>query len=263
MKIVYATYLDHQEKIQYPINFIKKQNPDMLVYCSDRENKEYLRGQGVESIICGIKIVNPGSIATAQNVCLEDAFKRTEADYVVWVQADTYITEEGYRIIKKACIPGNEDKSFALNVKHIRLFHICQSDYYGVTIFGKNHKGRFVLDGAWTTHTGDVADSRLGSECCTIDIGYITIEQCKRHLKQHKKTWGNSNNFLIRVERDELTDKEFVHGYLKMCNVFSVIQEGDIYHKLITEMGLVDEFIKTRELAFDGVFSQFGLLVYY
>ena len=262
MKITYATYLDHQKDIGYPIEFLMSKIPNLKVYCSDQENQDFLAHQGVDAEIIGISIVNPGSIAQAQNKSLDRAFETEEADYVVWVQADTHITEEGFDIIKKVCIPGNESKSFALNVKHLRLFHICQSDYYGVTIFGRDHKQRFVLDGAWTEYTGDTGDSRLGSECATIDIGYITIDQCKRHLIKHKTTWGNNNDFLKKLVGGKLSDKEFTQEYLKRSNVHGVIQEGDIYHDLIMEMGYGEEYSYTLDLAKDGKYTKFGILAY-
>lgn len=254
MKIVYATYVDNQKEINYPVKFILQEIPDMIVFASDQENRDYLQSQGVESRIIDQKIIAANDISIAQNKCIDEIFKTEDADFVVWVQADTYITPEGRHLINKFCISGNEDKSFALNLTHLRLFHICHTDYFGVTIFGKNETARFTGDGAHTPITGQNADARLGSNTASIDIGYLTIKQCRDHLAQHKKTWNSGDDLA------NLSNRTFIEQFLKRNDVMGMIQYNDIFHQLIVKLNLINDYNYVKIVAHNFSFSQYGRL---
>lgn len=251
-KIVFATYIDNQKEIEYPIRFLLSENPMLIVFSSDEENMKCLAEQEVMSTVIGKKIQSPSDIALAQNACIDYVFEKMNADFVIWQQADTYITEEGYEIIKKFCVQGNEHKSIALNNKHIRLFHLCHTDYFGVTVFGKEHKHRFINDGACTEHTGGNQYYRMGSDNASIDIGYLSIEQCRKHLSQHKKTWGGGNDF------SELSDKKFCEQFLRRNDVFGIIKKGTLNYELLRKLKLLTEYEQVKEFVSDVTLSEYG-----
>jgi len=88
MIIKYATYVDNQERVNYPLNFILSKIPNLIVYTSDQENYNYLKNNGIESKIINYKINEPIDISIAQNKCIDDLFKDESVDFVVWNQAD-------------------------------------------------------------------------------------------------------------------------------------------------------------------------------
>lgn len=241
MRIVYATYIDNQKEIEYPIVFIKSKITDLIVYCSDEENRQYLESQGIKAKAIGIKIKSPIDISIAQNKCIDDIFLVNVPDFVVWIQADIYINKKGYEIIDDFCIPDNFDKTCALGLMHIKLFHHCGFSYYGVNVIGKNawERIKYTDDGAYL---GSGGADYCAKEDSTIDIGYMTIDQCRRHMKQHKITW-NSDDIA-----SSLNDKEFVKTVIKRHNHAGLITEDSPYFELIKEMGLVDEYYKLKSL---------------
>lgn len=243
-KIVFATYIDNQKEIQYPIAFIydaiTKKGYDMIVFASDEENKLALDRYGAVNI--DFKIKTHLDISTAQNKCIDSVFAVEKPDFVVWVQADTFITKEGFDIIDAHCTKGLEHLCFALKVQHLRLFHVCHSDYFGVTVIGRKSKERFIGDGAFTPNSGK---NQIGSNSATIDIGYLTIEQCKMHLNMHQKTWSKQCKFL------NLEEREFSKSFLKQNDVYRMIQEDDEFYHILVDMGLVQKFNAFKRIAPD------------
>ncbi len=241
MKVIPATYVDNQAEIQYPLKYIVSKMPDMRVYCSDEKNKEYLRLQEIEAKIIGVKIKIPLDISIAQNKCVQDIFDNENPDFVVWNQADIHITEKGYKIINDFCIPENTGQTCALGLMHIKLFHHCGHSYYGVNVIGREawERIKFTGDGAYLGAGG--ADY-CAKEDASIEIGYMTLDQCRNHMKQHKITWNSESNVC------DLSDKDFVKEIIKSNNYAGLIQEDSEYFKLIQDMGLVEEYNKIKSL---------------
>ncbi len=241
MKIVYATYIDNQEEIDYPIKFILSKIPTLIVYCSDEKNKNYLKTQGIESKIIGVKINSPIDISIAQNKCIDDIFETTNTDFVVWNQADVYITEIGNKIISDFCTEENISRTCSLGLLHLKLFHLCGFSYYGINVIGKKAWTdiKFTGDGAYL---GDGILDYSSKEYASVDIGYLTIEQCRRHLNQHRITWNSDDNICNE------DDSDFVKTIIKNHNYNGLITEDSEYYALIKEMNLVDEYNKVKSL---------------
>ncbi len=244
MKIIYATYIDNQKEINYPLDLLIKEIPNLFVFISDvNELSHFLKTQNtsVERQVIDFKIKSHLDISTAQNKCIDFLFNKLEADFVVWVQADTYITKEGFELIKHACDINNKSICVSLRVRHLKLFHVCHSDYFGVTIIGSKSKERFIGDGAYTQNSGK---NQLGSEDCTIDIGYLSVEQTRAHLTRHQTTWGKKESIL------SMNDKDFTKALLKRQSVEKMITEKDeLYYSLIVKMGLVAQYNSFERIA--------------
>jgi len=243
MKIAYATYVDHQAEIQYPIGFLKSKIPHLLVYASDDENRRVLLTQATEAKVIGIKINSPGDIATAQNACISDLFANTDADYVIWNQADIFITDRGHQIIKDFCVPENLENTQALGLLHIKLFHYAGFTYYGVNIIGKKawERIKFTGDGAYL---GSGGADYCSKEHSSVDIGYLSIDQVRRHLSKHKQTWVSNDNV------HELPTREFVTEFLRRHNDGGLIEQGSEHFKLIEDLGLTGEYFKIKEMIY-------------
>ncbi len=91
MKVVYATYIDHQEDIHYPIAYLKHKCPELHVFCADQRQQDILSESGIASEILGIGIIVGTDIPIVQNECIDRVFKTENADFVIWQQADIYI----------------------------------------------------------------------------------------------------------------------------------------------------------------------------
>ena len=240
MRICYATYIDNQAVIGYPIKFLLSEIPELKIFCSDEtERKELQRELGVVNITpIGVKIKAPADIATAQNKCLDMLL--SNFDFVVWIQADIFLTEEAKRIIKEVCLERNLHGAFSLKTRHLRLFHVAGTTYFGVSIIGRNCEGRFVGDGSHIQ--GAVS---LGSDDCTIDIGYLSIPQYKRHLRQHAKTWQSDNH------NYEWSDELFVKDILAPHTgngLNGLIQQGSYYWTLVEKLGMIDDYNYVKQL---------------
>ncbi len=231
MKITHATYIDHQSEIQYPIAFLKQCNPRLIVFTND----DYKLGIPVWH---GINI--PGDISIAQNKCCQFLFDEGY-DIVVWQQADIYITEIGKQRIKEFVEIGDLSACLALNMTDFKMFHHCGYGSYGVNVIGKkaweHPNNHFTGDGGFLGHAGAASCYVRDS---TINIGYLSIEQCRRHIRRHKITWSSNDPIC------EWSDEEFVKAFVARHNVNGMPGYDTIYYKLFVEMGLYDEFERVK-----------------
>src|ERR1035437_8058260 len=125
MKIAYATYVDHQEEIVYPIDFLSSKIPGLIVYCSDKENQLQKDWRIIDH-----KITIPLDISIAQNKCVSHVFGTTDVDFVVYLQADIYITNIGHEIISDFCKLVNLNKYLALILTLFKFFHNGGSTHF-------------------------------------------------------------------------------------------------------------------------------------
>jgi hypothetical protein len=249
-KVAYATYVDHQPEVNYPVKFIKDEIPQLKIFCSDKRNQDYLKAEGLtaESIERGIN--EAMDISIVQNICIDKLFADPSVDYVVWIQADTFLTPEARTIIREFCVEGNEHRNIALRVRHIRAFHKAFSTYFGPNVFGRNSTSRYTGDGAYTGKDGqDQGGSEIvGSDDCCIDIGYLSIPQFRKHIAQHDKTYLAGSDHGTK----NLTDREFLKhmidnkGYY--TDVEGLIEPDSIYYPLIEKLGLVDDYKYAKSL---------------
>jgi hypothetical protein len=65
MKIIFATYVDKQDIIEYPVWYLKKADPNLMVFGSDQHNANHLAKSNIQSRIIGFNIKEPSDIATA------------------------------------------------------------------------------------------------------------------------------------------------------------------------------------------------------
>lgn len=245
-KVAFATYIDNQEIIDYPVKFLMEQIPDLMVFVSDHAEADYLRSQGVNPkhnfYIINQKIKSPLDISKAQNTCVNAVFAHG-FDFVVWVQADMYPTAEAMNIVKRVCVPGNEDVAYGLTVRHLRLFHVSTINNWGVTILGNKCPDRFMYDGA---HVGTAGNPAIGGPDAVIDIGYLSITQYKNHLRQHVKTWNSDNhNYLLT---DEEFVKEIVDYNKKNVGLYDYIQKDSLYYKIVKSLNMEAEYEKVKQI---------------
>ena len=242
MIIKYATYVDNQERVNYPLNFILSKIPNLIVYTSDQENYNYLKNNGIESKIINYKINEPIDISIAQNKCIDDLFKDESVDFVVWNQADIQLTDLGKEKLNNFCIKENRDKHLALSLLHIKLFHLCGYSYFGINAIGRESwVNKFTGDGAYIGN-GNENYTQKDYKAETIDIGYLTIEQCKKHLSSHKNIWKNNND--IHLFSNDIFVKEFV----KRNNFEGLIKENSEFYYLIEEMNLTEQYKEVCKL---------------
>lgn len=236
MIIKYATYVDNQKEIEYPLKFILSKFPDLIVYCSDEENYNYLKVNGIESKIIGQKIYKPLDISIAQNKCIDDIFLDESVNFVIWNQADILITDLGKKIISNFCIKENINKSIALSLLHIKLFHLCGYSYYGVNIIGRDSWiNKYTGDGAYIGNgINNYNSDNYKAE--SIDIGYMSINQCKKHLLSHKNIWNKNDDIHL------LDDYNFAKEFIKRNNFEGLIKKDSDFYYLINEMNLESDY---------------------
>ena len=244
MITLYATYIDNQKEIGYPIHYLTNTNPNLVIFTSDKENQNYiLNSTSHHSNIIDFKIKNPGDIATAQNICIEKLFSLYGVDFIVWQQADIFIMPKGTSLIEEFCVEKNLDQTMALGLMHIKLFHNCGYSYYGVNVIGRKawQRIKFTGDGAYL---GSGGADYCAKEDATLDIGYLSTDQCRRHMAQHKKTWTSNDN------THELPDDEFVKEVLRKHNYSGIIEKDSDYYKLIVHMGYEEEYEKVKKIMY-------------
>lgn len=245
-KIAFATYIDNQDVIGYPIKFLLEEIPDLKVFCSDHSEADVLKFQGVKPkdnfYIINQKINSPRDISSAQNVGVNACFAHGY-DYVVWIQADMYPTKEAMNIISRVCVPGNENVAYGLTVRHLRLFHVSTINNWGVTIIGKKCNDRFMYDGA---HVGTAGNPAIGGPDSVIDIGYLSITQYKNHLRQHAKTW-NSDNHNYQLPDEEFV-KEIVDYNKKNVGLYDFIKKDSSYYKIVERLNMVEEYETVKQI---------------
>lgn len=244
MKTVWATYTDKQEIIQFPVGFLKSEIPQLLVFASDEKEKKYLLSQGVPSAVIDFKITDKYSIATAQNLCVDKVFKELNADFVVWLQADTYPTQEARKLIED--FTGNAQnlgKCIDFKVRHIRLFHtLNDSTHFGCTVIGRHCPSRFVFDGCSVENV-----KTIDTEDLCVDIGYLSIEQTRRHLDSHADVWKFGEKYNPPAD-DKLFALHLLERNKLGENLGGIIEEGSHYFDLICRMGLEKEYEKVKEI---------------
>ncbi len=126
---------------------------------------------------------------------------------------------------------------------HIKLFHHCGFSYYGTNVIGRDawKRIKFTGDGAYLGSGGaDYCEEDYND--ATIDIGYLTIDQCRRHLRQHSKTWNSDDT--IFNEGDE----KFVKTIVSRNSHMGFMGEDSKYYELFKEMDLVDEYEKIKSI---------------
>lgn len=237
MNIKVATYVDHQKEINYPIDFLKSVNPALIVYCSDENNQ-----LNEDWRIIGKSIKEPNDISIAQNECIDDLFNHG-ADFVVWQQADVYISKIGQGILDEFCKIKNLNETLSLRTTMFRLFHHCGWTDFGVNAIGKEAwkatRNKFTGDGAYLGTAGAETNPTLDA---AIDIGYLTIEQCRNHIKRHKITWQAKDDII------DLSDNEFIKAFVKRHNVKGIVSQNSEYYKLFCRMGFEREYHKIKEI---------------
>ena len=250
MNIKYATYVDHQAEIQFPVEFLSKGIPGLLVYCSDAENQKVLLSSGVSAEVVGFKISSPSDVGDAQNLCVDRVFRDHNPDFVVWVQADMCVTSVGHEKIREYC-EGNLgcDGAACLRIHHLRLFIPTIGTVFGVTVIGRNSRERFLGDGAYVG-VFDVIEPP-GDVPLVVDIGYLTIEQYKRHRRRHIITWADDRN--ERAKRaDGFGDLEYLEFVLDRDKDIlvdnKVVPRGSYLHDFIVNMGLGSEYDRVERL---------------
>ncbi len=130
---------------------------------------------------------------------------------------------------------------YSLRLIHFKLFFIYGYTYFGVNIIGRHawsDGARFTGDGAYIGAGAPLADDRIAS----VDIGYLTIQQCKDHWRRHKITFASDDTSF------EVDDLEFVRLIKDKYNWDGWMSEDSEYYELIKDIGLIDEYNRTKEL---------------
>ena len=243
MKTVWATYLNNIPEIPYPIGFLKSQLPDLIVFCGTEKDKQYLLSQGIPSICIDYPIKCKEDISAAQNICVDKIFNQLDCSFLVFTQADIFITEEGHRLIKEWCVEENLGKVADLKVRGVRLFFLTKSHHYGVTLWGRGaeKKHRYIGDGSYVN---DFKTLESSEDTC-VDIGYLSIENSRAHIKKQCETW-NLPHVVVSDDNHEFTKTMIERNAGE--NLVGFIKKGTPHYDLICKMGLEKEYEKVKEI---------------
>lgn len=205
MKLAVSIYVDKQEEIRYPLAFIIRNLPyDIYLFGGDQNECNQLSELSHDNIkeVVNIdkKIFTSLDIAEAQNKCV-DYLREMDYDYIIILQADTMITDDGLEKIKEMCTPEVTHLSRSLGVSHIRLYHTTYNTFYGCTILGKNCNTMFVNDGAYTEEHGAVFKhlDRVTFPDYALDLGYLAAVDYYRHIKAHSSLPGWNNHHISKM----------------------------------------------------------------
>lgn len=226
MKICASVYVDNQDDIQFPVEFITK-NFDFFekiyFFGSDGRNTDLLRAiqsnhplkHKIHCESIDKKIYKPTDIAVAQNACVEYLKDKDDSDFFTIVQADTLLTDRAFKFIKEWAKPENTRYSYHLTVRHIRFYIIAHQTYFGVTLMGRNDPHRFVQDGAYLE-----GNPHFPHPWNCLDIGYFDTETYYRHVLRHSLTWTENVFFQRAPEAYRRSKKEFIElalEYMAYC----------------------------------------------
>jgi hypothetical protein len=119
---------------------------------------------------------------------------------------------------------------------------------FGVTIIGKNSNMTFQFDGAYVSSYQTIGRFELDerNNIPVIDIGYLTIEQYKRHRMRHNITWRENDNNM------NATDEQYLKFVLRrdagLIGNNTILPKDTYLYSLMEKMGLTQEYDKINSL---------------
>lgn len=201
MNLIACTYVDHQEEILYPVAYAALsflEFDKIYLFGSDirsvRQLEQDMEGHPLARKIVieeiGSKVFIPEDIAAGQNLCLDFIRRHETFDYVLFFQADLKVTKHGLSWIKEFLAGGDSQRpAQMLLVKQIFLHLDIGFNHFGCALVGRGSNGaRFVHDGAYMeTYQCSSYDDK-NAHC--LSVGWLGIDQCKRHFRRHARTWN-------------------------------------------------------------------------
>lgn len=206
MRIDAAMYLDHNEVIGYPVEYVMRSlvfADRVHLFASDDTNLRALvlaaEGVGVRFVthpVLGFHIKTPGDISRMMNHAVTVA-KNDTWDFLVLAQADTLATSESCKAVEWFAKPANLARALHLDCE-IGMLHHYSGGGWGHTIVGHTWEGHFHGDGSGKEASGaDIPRLHLENRhdfgylgLVNLEIGSLGVDYYYRHIRQHVQTWN-------------------------------------------------------------------------
>ena len=267
MRTAVGTYVDHIDVVLYPVAFLTNSwhiFDKLYWFASDHNNAVILTSireshalrDRIEIVVLNHKIIHPNDIGVAQEKAYE--IMRAGVDYVVYQQADLYITQYGVSEIQKWLATSPAD-AVAVRVMQNQLF--CETWYNpnGVMIIPTRFNYSSPGDG-WLNYVRDQTTSDINivlaerdiTKRLALDLGYLSIDTYYRKMVNHNRIWPSAEkDIMIALLR---TDKyrgviAAITNLAGACDLVQVRRSGQ-YGELIDVFGLSDDYdLVTRAIA--------------
>lgn len=262
MKIIAATYVDHQEIVNYPLKQVLRGVAgfdDCYIFTSNESQRLMVKELLPEdrSIVIGHGIVTPTDIAMAENLALDWLFSNTDADFIVWVHADVLMSKATRQLCLEYAKEENLSAHLALNVWQTRMFCKMYTSIFGAVMIGRGNTDRFpiTMDGGYL-EGGQGHDESVSC----YDTGHLDQQTMIRKNRNHSKVWAEPT----------WTNEPIVYTLLEdACNTCGVPMDK-LYSRLVTEedtelwgyileMGLLDEY-REVEATLKGYYVEENIL---
>lgn len=252
MRLVACIYIDHQDVMKYPIEYV--------LGTLDWVDAIYLYGSGEQDTAFFEKLKNTHPIGDkfvvknmhlrlnddpnvwpyATNRMIELTLVADPCDFLLVAGGDTLATELSISACVNFCARGNLDEAFHLHTEDASLY-MKRGGGDGHSIIGRHFPGRIGINRNF--HLGH----REKVLHC-LHIGYLSLELCANHLRQASRTWKSDQAKEIVRIYDSGDKKTFIRRVLDMRvpKPFQPIEDIDPrYTKVIDDLGLRDECNET------------------
>lgn len=207
--IAVSIYADHQETIQYPIEYIVSQlawAEEIWLFGGDDTSTKLL---GPNAINIHQKVLTPSDIAFARNLVQGVLREKSNADWFVMLSADTLPTPAAFEtmqelIYRRIKIPTH------VPTHMVELYCDVGSSPYGCTLIPRSYAGDWDADGSYFKGSAGGPDTRI-PDC--LHLGYLGTDAVGRHIAQHAKTWS-SPKAVLRYRLYQENRREFVRETL-------------------------------------------------
>lgn len=266
MSIVAATYVDHQDVINYPIAWCVRDLPKfcdaVYVFASDEMNASILREQiktpGVEVRVLGHKIRTPDDTPKGENKAKRLLFEEG-AQHVLFFHADIWVTEAGIPRVRELQARGI-DYGGVLRIERPTLYMVNHPSVYGAVVFGRDclstfdereDGGPMVYDSKFSIDFG-YQEGPLQA----VEIGYYNIDMYGKHKTRHIITYNQQPWDIRLVNLYNKNRREFARACLRRIRDYErahvpleVLDVSRPHHALLLDAwGLHDEHKMVMEV---------------
>jgi len=258
MSVAAAVYVDRQDEIQYPLQFVSEKldfADERFFFGADAANSRAFhaavgfmtKSLPTQFVDLNFRVTKPDDIARAQEKCIDYVFQNSTVDFALMLHADVLLSTGCRDRISRLSGEMGSNEARAFPVKHLKLGVVPIHSLWGCNLIGRYSGVKYIGDGAWTDRCEPESDAPWSYE-----IGYISAEACARKLAAHSRTWGFTDDLSgIFFAGDK---ERFIESVLRRMRRdenagLPMFDETDtVIEHIIDRMGIGDELAMCRRI---------------
>ncbi len=188
MDILWGLFVENVERGGYDPLLVTSNWGETVVFTV--HDGELLRSMGLNCVEIEGDVSAVGVMSNLQNQCLTKMWD-TGADYIVWCEADQYVTKEGAEMIVDFC-HSQPDGVGTVGVNYNMLWAFSY-EFSHTCMFASRSKRNTIIfnDGFRITDILAIPRHIPSSECnkYILDIGYISLHKYYKKMVNHQFLW--------------------------------------------------------------------------